>query len=84
MLELAGPSAARAWSVSLVPADLRGMALWVIHQCVRSGQGGFVTKDFRNVTEYLLNPATDLESTEYRKFNKRIYSGWKAPANIYQ
>ena len=42
------------------PNEIRGMASWVIQQCVsaRAGMGGFITKDLNNMLSYLAVPTT--------------------------
>ena len=61
-VELAGPTIPH--TMNLIPNDIRGMAGWVIDQCVvdRTGSGGFVTKDLLNLIRYVVDPATDINA----------------------
>ena len=59
--EIAGPSLSPFLS-PLIPDDIRGMAGWVIDQCVtRSGIGGFVTNKIINMVNYISEPATNFQ-----------------------
>lgn len=76
-VEIAGP---RPYlSVALDPADLRGMAGWVIARCVllTNGIGGFITRHFEDLVRYTADPrnpqdtsslATEIDFARYRKF----------------
>ncbi|MCJ1229777.1 hypothetical protein MMC12_006447 [Toensbergia leucococca] len=53
-IEFAGPSYAAPSFVTIVPDQLRGMASYVIDQCVRaSGSGGFITRGMISLVGYL-------------------------------
>ncbi|KAL9133977.1 MAG: hypothetical protein Q9175_004843 [Cornicularia normoerica] len=52
-----------------VPDEIRGMAGWVIDQCVGAGgrgYGGFATEDISKLTAYVTEPDTKISGT-YRK-----------------
>ena len=70
LVEIASPNNLRGQKIALSPNSVRGMAFWIIEQCLQSTGGilgGVVTQDFRNVTDYLLDPGTDLENTHFRE-----------------
>ena len=66
-LEQAGPSP-NPGPIMISPDDVRGMAGYVVQQCVADGGGvgGFVTASFENMIDYILNPDTDINGP-YRK-----------------
>lgn len=53
----------------IVPNEFRGMAGWVIQQCVESAPlvGGFVTRNISNVINYLRLPTATLRPDTWRK-----------------
>ena len=66
-VEVAGPAIPRIYQV--VPDEIRGMAGWVLAQCVGGsgeGHGGFATKDISKLTAYITEPDTKLGGN-YRK-----------------
>ena len=70
---MGGPGAANnalgtAPKINLTPSAIRGLAGWVIEQCVsgRGGIGGYATGLFENVLEYIEQPSTDFDD-EFRK-----------------
>ena len=68
VLGVAGPNSESYHSAGLVPDDVRGMAAWVLRQCVydAGGIGGFVTKGLSSSLDYIIDPRTDF-SLPYRK-----------------
>ena len=52
----------------IAPDTFRGMAGWVIRNCVEgfSPLGGFITKNISNVVDYLLREDVDLNPEAYR------------------
>ena len=64
-MEVAGPNLPPTFSIP--PDEIKGMAGYVIQQCVQSGTGGFITKNFSNMLDYLMiHEVTTLPRT-YRK-----------------
>ncbi len=66
-IEVAGPATPQIYDA--VPNEIRGMAAWVIEQCVGEiggGYGGFATKDINTLTAYVTQPDTEISET-YRK-----------------
>ena len=62
-LEQAGPNPSPG-PIMISPDDVRGMAGYVIQQCVveEGGIGGFVTANFSNMIDYILDPNTDINN----------------------
>lgn len=65
-IEIAGPATPEIYQA--VPNAIRGMAKWVIDQCVDgsrsgSGYGGFTTKDISKLTAYVTEPDTKISQT---------------------
>ena len=57
-LEVAGPS--KPPTVILAPDRARGMAGWLLLQCVKNGLGGFMTYGFAEILGYVSDPTTVL------------------------
>ena len=67
-IEIAGPSTPEIFEA--VPNEIRGMAVWIVDQCVSGdgrGYGGFATKDISRLTTYVTKPDTKISET-YRKY----------------
>ncbi|CAD6565191.1 MAG: hypothetical protein ASARMPRED_006505 [Alectoria sarmentosa] len=63
-IEIAGPATPQIYEA--VPNEIRGMAGWVVDQCVNSngrGYGGFATKDISQLTAYVTEPDTKISQT---------------------
>ena len=58
-----------AWA-DIAPDDLRGMAGWVIRQCVQGVPpvGGFVTKNISDAIDYLQSPTATLDTRFWHAF----------------
>ena len=67
-LELSGPASLQ--TIELRPNDIRGMAGYVIDDCVRAGggQGGFVTGLLQGMIDYALDPSSRFPYLPYRKY----------------
>ena len=67
-VEVAGPAEIMAYTAK--PDDIRGLANWLVSQCVShsGGIGGFLTKDIGNLIDYVTAPQTDI----YGLFRKII------------
>ena len=66
-IEIAGPTSPAIYEA--VPNEVRGMAAWLIDQCVGGsgrGYGGFATKDIGKLIDYVTEPDTKISET-YRK-----------------
>ena len=66
-VEVAGPATPQTYEA--IPNEIRGMAGWVVDECVRSGEmgfGGFATRDISTLTQYVTKPDTKI-SRAYRK-----------------
>ena len=49
------------------------VAFWVMQQCVRKSEGylgGFITKDFKNITDIIMDPTTNIFDPLWRKANQ--------------
>ena len=78
-VEIAGPATPQIYEA--VPNEIRGMAGWVVDQCVDSngrGYGGFATKDISQLTAYVTEPDTKISQT-YRKWAMYVVSASKVP-----
>ena len=66
-VDVAGPTLPAV--MFLRPMDIRGMAAWVVRECVWSpgGMGGYVTKNLNNMISHLSDP-TIPPPTVFRKF----------------
>ena len=70
-VEVAGPN--RPLSYSVIPDDIRGMAQYVIQECVeyRGGIGGFSTLGLGNLVNYVVAHQADPElGSNFRKMIK--------------
>ena len=56
--------------MTITPNDIRGMAGWVIDQCVHRGGGigGFITGSLDNLVDYIEHPFTDF-GADFRKLD---------------
>ena len=66
-VEIAGPATPEIYEA--VPNEVRGMAAWLIDQCVGEGglgYGGFATMDIGRLTAYVTEPDTEIGGI-YRK-----------------
>jgi hypothetical protein len=65
-VEMAGPVQAKTYMAK--PDDIRGVADWLLNQCVftEDGIGGFVTKDIDNMVDFVTAPQTNIYGS-YRK-----------------
>ena len=57
-LEVAGAS--KPTTVNLVPNQARGMAGWLLQECVNNEFGGFMTYGIARMLDYISNPTTVL------------------------
>lgn len=59
-VELAGPVEAKTYMAK--PDDIRGVADWLVNQCVSTegGIGGFVTKDIGKMVNFITAPRTNI------------------------
>ena len=69
-VEIAGPT--QPHTVMLVPDQIRGMAGWVVEQCVAmtalgGKNGGFTTWGLTALVNFVLEPTTRYSSPFYRK-----------------
>ena len=65
-IEIAGPATPQIYEA--VPNEIRGMAVWVIGECVDGsgrGYGGFATKDISKLAALITEPDTKI-SQAYR------------------
>lgn len=72
-IEIAGPTNPQIYEA--IPDEIRGMAVWVIDQCVSgsgNGHGGFTTKDISKLTTYVTEPDTKIGET-YRKLTRHRF-----------
>ena len=56
-----------------IPNEIRGLAAWVIYQCVgdnEAGYGGFATKDISKLTNFVTEPDMNPSGT-YREWAMR-------------
>ena len=73
-IEIAGPTTPDIYMA--VPNEIRGMAAWIIDQCVAGsgrGYGGFATKDIGKLLDYVTEPDVKISET-YRKCTKNRIS----------
>ena len=84
-VEVAGPSRP-VQSINIVPDQLRGMASWVLQQCVNNGRlAGFVTYRFSNMLNYISGLQTNLNIPfrTYISRNVRALSSFELASETY-
>ena len=53
-------------SILLVPNQIRGMAAYIVEQCLEQrGSGGFITKGIHGLVDYVTDPTSDLDARPY-------------------
>lgn len=74
-IEIAGPATPQIYKA--IPDEIRGMAGWVVDQCVdgsAGGFGGFATKDISNLAAYVTEPDTKLSETYRKRAMHRVFA----------
>ena len=67
VLEIAGPAASATPAVIIAPDDIRGMAFWLMENCVRDSHlGGYVTRGLARLTNYVRDNPSDLVDPHWR------------------
>ena len=51
--------------IDVVPNDIRGMAAIVANQCLGRQLGGFVTRKFQGLVDFVTDPTSDLDNRPY-------------------
>ena len=63
-VDICGPVEINKFTV--VPNDIRGMAAYVASQCLRlAGWGGFVTKEIRELLDFVTDPTSEIRTLRY-------------------
>ncbi|KAK0515807.1 hypothetical protein JMJ35_001841 [Cladonia borealis] len=53
-------------SILLVPNEIRGMAAYIVQNCLEQGRGGgFITKGIQGLVDYVTDPTSDLDAHPY-------------------
>ena len=73
-VEHAGPDFAAPTTIRIIPDEIRGMAGHVIDQCVlyENGIGGFVTKGFAHLLEYIRISGNWIEAPGQNRMSYQI------------